>query len=743
MPIAAIRVLMINPRIDFAVAIKQALEDTGLFEVYPFTSADTALDFLRQNAQDIALVDFSSPSLQPENVVQQLRSVQQGIALIGHPLAFDAVLARRLAIHATIDVPFTAREIIPLIQSAIREQLEALPDTAETTQLPEDEATTLRIARKPPNLPEFSSLDSIVLKMGGFDSDSQRLDTPAVVPDELQQSDTEEQESRRTFERLAAEEPPMPTLDESGTLADLRLGVTNTHFAEVLRILQRDEAVRRAPQIPDADASHETPIFQPQQDIEQTTAQVILRAAEDTLANDSAALDEMLSNIATQLPPNTRAVQPLPSWIERESALEEPIFLRNLMPEGYTNGQTTRPSSRQKVVDKPGDLETDRIAPRRPIPPPPTRLPEEKRPPAASKPPLPEQKQPPAPIKPPLPEVSTAAESDTGLLNRTEVIELQTDFYRLAAFELPSEVIKAREATAAIAQASEPAAPSANIPAAPASTDLDINEQLIAQLAVSLTQASLDLTAEATLLARNGQIVAYAGNLPQTDLDEMRAALNGDWEATNQEGMRIRFVTLASNGKDYMLYSRLTIEGYTLTMVFDSTTPLTDIRRQGKALMDALIAPPPTALPEIPPPARLPEPMALLEAALPDEPAEIVPIDVGPLLPYAFVWLLADPAQRLAKTQQKAVEQGLRRLLPAQGWRINTLHVDEDYVYLLTDVPGARPANEIIRELQQRSGELIDASSANRLWSDSYLVITPGRALDLEEIQQFISFARM
>lgn len=135
--------------------------------------------------------------------------------------------------------------------------------------------------------------------------------------------------------------------------------------------------------------------------------------------------------------------------------------------------------------------------------------------------------------------------------------------------------------------------------------------------------------------------------------------------------------------------------------------------------------------------------MALLEAALPDEPAEIVPIDVGPLLPYAFVWLLIDPAQRLAKTQQKAVEQGLRRLLPAQGWRINTLHVDEDYVYLLTDVPGARPANEIIRELQQRSGELIDASSANRLWSDSYLVITPGRALDLEEIQQFISFARM
>lgn len=742
MPIAAIRVLMINPRIDFAVAIKQALEDTGLFEVYPFTSADTALDFLRQNAQDIALVDFGLPSLQPENVVQQLRAAQQEIALIGHPYAFDAVLARRLGIHATIDVPFTAREIIPLIQSAIREQLEALPDTAETSLSSEDEATTLRIARKPPNLPEFSSLDSIVLKMGGFDSDSQRLDTPAVVPDELQQSDTQEQESRRTFERLAAEEPPMPTLEESGTLADLRLGVTNTHFAEVLRILQRDEAARRAPPIPDADASHETPIFQPQQDIEQTTAQVILRAAEDTPANDSAALEEMLSNIATQLPPNTRAVQPLPSWIERETALHEPIFLRNLMPEGYTSGQTTRPSSRQKVVEKPGDLETDRITPRRPTPPPPTRLPEEKRP-AASKPPLPEEKQTVAPIKPSLPEVSEAAESDTGLLNRTEVIELQTDFYRLAAFELPHEVVRAREATAAIVQVLEPAAPSANPPATPVSTELDINEQLIAQLAVSLTQASLDLTAEATLLARNGQIVAYAGNLPQTDLDEMRAALNGDWEATNQEGMRIRFVTLASNGKDYMLYSRLTVEGYTLTMVFDSATPLTDIRRQGKALTDALIAPPPTALPELPPPAHLPEPVAIMEAALPDEPAEIVRIDVGPRMPYAFVWLLANPAQQLTKTQQEAVEQGLRRQLPSQGWRINDLHIDEDYVYLLTDIPDARPANEIVRELQQRSGELIDASAAERLWSDSYLVITPGRALDLEEIQQFISFAQM
>lgn len=760
MPIIAIRVLIINQRIDFAVSLKQALEDTGLFEVYPFTGVDTALDYLRQHPQNVALIDFNMLGASAESVVGQLRALQPEIAIIASPRSIETAVVRKLDLQATIDIPFTARDLIPLIQAAVREKLDALPDTSEVRLPTEEESDTLKIARRPPDVPEFSSLDSIVLKMGGFSTGDTEIETSGLDPDQLLKTEVDHQESRRTFERLAAEEPPMPSLEESGTLADLRLGVTDTHFAEVMAILRREQgAAKPLSPLSDESISHETPPvtapeFTSAEVGGQTTAQLILRATEETPTNDTGALDEMLRNIAAQLPPNTRAVQPLPSWIERERALNEPDFLGDLLPpEVAPSGQTTRPSSSQeKLIEKPGDLETDRLTPHKRSVAPPPHLPEQKRLTEQEKTPPVRAAKPPAP-----PEVPEDESSDTGLLNCTEVIELQTDFYRLAAFELPPDVIKAREVTTqtpilpqppitakpetAPITAEPPAAPSSVTPPPPAEEAVDGADQLIAQLAVSLTQASLELTAEATVLARGGEIVAYAGNLPQADLDEMRAALNGDWEASNQEGTRIRFVTLASNGKDYMLYSRRTIEGYTLTMVFAGDTPIADIRQQGNALAEALVSPPPppVSVPEMPTPPAITPPVE----AEGEEAAALVAIDAGPLLPYAYLWLLRDPKGSLSEESRTTITRGLRRQLEALGWQIVELQVDEDYVYLLANVPGLTPANEIVRDLKRRAAELVNSDDPENLWSDSYLVVTPGRPLDFDEIQQFISFDRM
>jgi REP element-mobilizing transposase RayT len=201
-----------------------------------------------------------------------------------------------------------------------------------------------------------------------------------------------------------------------------------------------------------------------------------------------------------------------------------------------------------------------------------------------------------------------------------------------------------------------------------------------------------------------------------------------------------------------MLYSRHTEEGFTLTMIFAGNMPLRVIRRQSDRLMEALIAVPekaaetaPITLPEQTAEAQLPEAQAV-QIAIAPPPPEVV----GPLSAYSYVWLLRDPDDRLSDAAMSAIRDQLRAQLVGLGWQVATLEVHEDYVYLLADVPAEPPPNEIIQDLKRRSAQ-IAAQTAPRaagsldpetLWADSYMVLTPGRELKIEEIQRFINFAR-
>ncbi len=259
-----------------------------------------------------------------------------------------------------------------------------------------------------------------------------------------------------------------------------------------------------------------------------------------------------------------------------------------------------------------------------------------------------------------------------------------------------------------------------------------IEDPHLAQLALSLTEVSLELTAEATLLARDGQIVAFAGQMPQEEVEELRGAIADDWDAAPGE-VRIRFITAEDSGKDYMLYSRRTEDDFTLSLIFAGTTPLRDIRRQGKRLVDALLS-----VPEMPP-ATMPEETRVKAV----EPVA----DGATRTPYACVWLLRDPKAHLDDAVSQAITSGLNVQMREKQWTIQSLQVHEDYVYMLADVPGEEPAYKIIRDLKRRSAEIAHAQNAaytpDGLWADSYLIVTPGRELDVEEIQQFINFDRM
>ncbi len=266
------------------------------------------------------------------------------------------------------------------------------------------------------------------------------------------------------------------------------------------------------------------------------------------------------------------------------------------------------------------------------------------------------------------------------------------------------------------------------------------DDPYIAQIALSLTQVSLELTAEATILTHSSEIVASAGQLSSDEIAEFGVVVSDDWSAGPDES-RIRFITLPSSGKGYMLYSRRTAGDFTLSMIFADSTPLRDIRRQGKRLTEAL-----DSVPDVPP--------APVVSVV--DTAEVAPVSVTPklasqpdipLMPYAYVWLLRDGTVHFNENISRAIRAGLTMQLREQGWQIKNLEAHDEYIYLVADVPGEQPAHEIVSELKRRAGEIAHMQDSSfvphSMWADSYLIMTPGRELHHDEIDQFIQFERM
>lgn len=1039
----ATRILIINRQLKFAVTLKQALEQTGLFDVHPFTSAEAAFDFLRDHPQDVALVDYELPGRSGAKVVGQLRALQPDLAIIISPRQPDGeTLIAGLRLQGMIDMPFGARDVIPLLEAAIEAmqnsppsaappankfdvepssvmptkaldepaqddlrkrqfgstqrfqgdqpdavEAENLPQTrlfdesapespnqsrvindspppsrkraqAKTRDLsgeppPSEPGKTQNLPDAPPSPPEFASLEN-VLKSFGFEPPPGEHDTPAVPmqnsdalrqflattgdvgdaerfdgvlgainpddyevlprrlrdaeftglvrslssdeehtslpgrqqqamdfiltsgmdevlreiarsktgplddaapppPDTMPEEPREPKKPKGIFQKLAAEEPPMPEFEEGGTVSDLMLGVRDRSFRNVLSLLRGDEVEESSryssitaaedryadfygsstssqksaevketpPQSGFTPSAAEPPAFDfdylsPEDAEEATVAQVVLKTTLDEVTAEGFSLNQLLGDIQNRLSLFRLTVKPLPSWqldsgIFRpvnEDELREPDFLPEelptgevippelppevIEPESYT-GRTTQASlaSQQTITHFTEDEDTmvdssylDETSPSEVLA---TSLSEEPLPPSA----LPEAE--PTAAAPahwlsglvdetaPAPELAaegdealpgeyipddrfeeTAGQSSVWLAEpETPLAEESAEWTPVGG--LPAVTDDDLDAIAAQEQQTadwdswdepepelQPEADSWELPAAepqpvPDSWDLPAPETsdesaipedpYIAHLALHLTQVSLEVSAEGTLLTSANEVIAYAGHLSQDDALELRDVVANDWNA-NPEGARIRFVTLPGSGRDYMLYSIRTVNDLTLSMIFAGTTPLRVIRQQGQKLIAALEAIPETAVEALlPPPVEAAPPLA------------VEPVYDEPLSAYACVWLLRDPENSLNNSVAQAITAGLTMQLRELRWKLDELQVHEDFVYVLVGIPGEKLPNEIIRELKRRSAEIAHAQNPDLtpqlLWADAYLILTPGRTLSTEEILEFINFQRM
>jgi len=861
------RVLFITSNIEFAAQIKSALERTGLYQVRPFSLPDAAIEYLRENPHEVAVVDFTIPDIRVDLIVEGLRSAAPQIAIVATPRQHEEVV-RLLRLQNSINVPFSARYIIPVLDKAVIDLKKNPPPLPQTRPVvkslgsappPRFDDTPVMISDDPaaawqadmPNMqdeefqqllttidpnapnarPQSDDFADLVNSMRADQAPRESLTRQQQFVDFILRGGMnpliEQIERARgtqpleeiptasalprpivarssLFERLAQEEPPMPTLEESGTVRDLIDSVNETGFRDVLSILRGEEPSEAPPVLSSADfynavssldnvPGDSIPVTPPllrqraddvhvDYDFDQipaapdslpelpdessTPARLILQEILDGSKWLSGfSLEELIANIERQQSAYRPKIKPLPSWI-KENALKkkkrsrddnrfvrEPEFLELVPPpdslpevppgdmlslsDQFTE-QPTRMSSAQPYETSPGELETTWDAP-----PPPARiedaitpfdmldapdtLPETVSEPFFEEEPFADAWEIMSPFVAddedewtqyePSAAQTQEVEDLFGDLPRFTTEDFNTEFERLSAFEF--------------AQRQNPDSVD------PAETQ----DPYLAQLALSLTQVSLELTAEATLLTHDeradGALVAYAGRMQTEDIDELRSMIANDWNV-NADEARIRFITLPNSGKDFMLYSRRTVDTLILSLVFSGITPLRDIRQQGKRLIDALESIPDGVAVEKPSPrAQLTAPPVMRA-----EP----PPDVGTYAPYACVWLIRDANMSLDDDVAQAIIAGMITQLREQYWRIQDLQAQGDYIYLLAEIPGETPPYTIIRDLKRRSADIArkqnqDLPSA--LWADSYLVVTPGRALDEEEIQQFINFERM
>ena len=257
-----------------------------------------------------------------------------------------------------------------------------------------------------------------------------------------------------------------------------------------------------------------------------------------------------------------------------------------------------------------------------------------------------------------------------------------------------------------------------------------INDPYLRQLAVTMTQMMTELTAAATVLTRDDALVAFSGDLSLEDFKGIRDAINDDWTAEPNRA-RLRFLAVTQTGKEFMVYSKGTIAGLTMTLIFAGNKPLSAINQQGDRMRNAL--------------ALVPNDTGHLEDEAPRALSAEAQLDRSTAQTLAFVWLVSDPEIRLSEVVAKQLVFWLEVQLNGLRWIIHRLDVHQDFVYLLATVPVGTAPEYLVRDLMERSLRIAcseDKALPADLWADAYVVLQPGRDLQTRELGSFLQFAR-
>jgi CheY-like chemotaxis protein/REP element-mobilizing transposase RayT len=292
--------------------------------------------------------------------------------------------------------------------------------------------------------------------------------------------------------------------------------------------------------------------------------------------------------------------------------------------------------------------------------------------------------------------------------------------------------------------------------AAEAADEIDI-----AQMAVNLTQYSLESSAQATLLSRPGRLLAHAGELPAPVMQRLFEIVDAAWRTASAPSDALtRYITLPEAG-EFLLYSMVVEGNMVLSMVFGANTSLRTIRRQARRLGESLNlvpeAPEPPAArtrprrpspPPVPPAVTEAEPeVAESVAVAAPEPEAPAPPPPAPTVGYTCLWIPHDPRLELRGEFAQELAGWLEEFAQQEGWAVEALAIHNDYVQMTLAVPQNLQPDQVMTRLmtataERSAAEFPDLAFGQPLWADGYFFVTPPRELSDREIARFITFQR-
>lgn len=720
MPDPRVRVLVINPKLPVAVAIKTAFDALGGFDARPFTSPLNALEFARTAPPDAAVLDLliRSPGIAETTVA--LRKLNPQIKLLLTNAPDEAVT--KLRADGLISLPPRAREIEPMLRALFPPDTESRPGTPPRRPRELRSNTNTNAPTRPAtDTPTLSSRDNAPTKPA-------REETPTLptrestksehLPDALEQDDP--------FERIAGEEPPVPTGMEGGTVREaVRAMLPRQPLDESMYVVEitprpsdtdEDEPIPGSGEwraLTPADAMQEEELSddaeeEADEDESEPSAPSEDAAPEDVPDEDDDAQDDDLNDPGERL------------------AAEEPDIPKNetAAPTKRNNGIKVPPLPTVRPI-----LPTDkmpRIQPPKPL--------------ETSRPPKPI-----TPLEPVAPSKPTGAhafdDSDADLdeppshgVEPAEVPQAQPDTPPVVIPGVRRPAKKQDDAPDSGPQAAPPVVipgvrrapkkqdaappePQAETPTAPRRV-LSSGEL---RKALMLTHEQIGTTAAALILTEGSQILAHSGEMPTQEIEELERVIGGDWEVRGTQA-RVRYITLPASRQEYMLHTRRTENGYVLSMAFAGDLAVSEIRAQSDAVAETLHALRPTG-----------------------DDADSAQADTS-LVGLTAVWMLDNPDAPLTADVAQAVVIEFDRQLRELGWTIHAMNVHTDFVYVYCDVQTTYLASEVIAELKRISAEAAVARrpdwSPDTLWADAYMVLMPGRELGSDEVESFLTFTR-
>lgn len=315
--------------------------------------------------------------------------------------------------------------------------------------------------------------------------------------------------------------------------------------------------------------------------------------------------------------------------------------------------------------------------------------------------------------------------------------------------------------------------PSPAAPPAAAASDLD-EDAALAQLAVQLTQFSLESSSQAILLTRGDERLAEAGDLPPSAMDHLFTEIARAWQTSTVESDTLmRYIRVPEFG-EFLLYSMLVEDGLLLSMVFHAGTSIRTIRRQARRLSVSLASVPEDVAEadSFDPPADVvwdtapvePQPIEDLreaaeqaleqaatghparEAALAQDGTSQPAAPDEPAIAYTCLWLVRDPAVELTGDLAEDLNNWLSEVADEAGSTLHQLAITGDSVLVTLSIPQKTPPDAVIVQLMDETARAAAAyypesvDEDRPLWADGYYLITPPRDLSDREIARFASY---